>query len=585
MAVPTTETTPLLSSSPDQPHPQQNQLYNDETPPIIAETNGKPGDEENNLPDIPNVSMVVLFPPLMIGVFLAAMDTLIVASSYGRIGSDLKELSKTSWIAAAYLVTTTAFQPLYGKLSDIFGRKPCLIFAYIVFSIGSLWCGLARSMDELIVARGFAGIGGGGMTTLVSILMSDIVPLHKRGTWQGFANIVFAAGASTGAPLGGLIADSIGWRWAFLFQGPATIIAAILVSIHLNLPHSHPDGNDRTTWEKIKRVDFSGALVLVLAVLTFLIALDHGGKVSWTDKTVLIAAPISISLFTLFGIIEGYIAGDPFAPPRIALERGLLACFMANLFGIGGFYAAMFYLPLYFQAVANLSAAQSGLRMVPAIVGSVSGSLGGGLIMQKTGKYYVLTVVAYALLVLGCIPVILFTGIVGRNYTIIEAGLFVVGLGNGIGVTTTLIAVIARSGARDQAVGTAVSYLFRSLGSVIGVSLGSTFLQAALRSTLRKELDGVVGRGEVAEIVRKVTESLEYLKELKPDVKDVVVKAYEGAVRWPFLMSTAFGVFAVISSLFIIEQPLKKNKMSPGSTPSGSETEEDGVTGEQEQRP
>jgi MFS family permease len=112
-----------------------------------------------------------------------------------------------------YFLTLTTFQPLYGKLSDIFGRKEALLFAYAVFGIGCLFCGLARSMNELIGARAFAGIGGGGMTTVVTILMSDIVPLRKRGTWQGYINIIYATGASMGAPLGGLFADNIGWRW------------------------------------------------------------------------------------------------------------------------------------------------------------------------------------------------------------------------------------------------------------------------------------------------------------------------------------------------------------------------------------
>jgi MFS family permease len=153
-------------------------------------------------------------------------------ASYGQIGSDLKALNLTSWIATSYFLTLTSFQPLYGKLSDIFGRKPCLLFGYAVFGIGCLGCGLARNINQLIAARVcshivscldhvmltifeqvFQGIGGGGMTTVVSILMSDIVPLRDRGLWQGIINIIYATGAGTGAPLGGILADYIGWRW------------------------------------------------------------------------------------------------------------------------------------------------------------------------------------------------------------------------------------------------------------------------------------------------------------------------------------------------------------------------------------
>lgn len=504
------------------------------------------------------------------------MDNLIVASVYGKIGSDLNQLSKMSWIASSYLLTTTCFQPLYGKLSDIFGRKACLLFAYITFAIGSAWCGLARSMDELIIARAFAGIGGGGMTTLVSIVVSDIVPLHKRGTWQGFLNIVYATGASTGAPLGGLMADRIGWRWAFLLQAPATLLAALLVLVSLNIPHRHPDANDKTTWEKFKRIDFAGALTLVLAVLTLLLALDRGGNVSWSDKTVLITAPISAALFIAFFFIEGFYASDPFAPPRIVFDKGLLSCYIAYFFSMGGFFSALFYLPLYFQAVLSLNASESGLRMLPAIAGSVSGSLGGGVLMQKTGKYYTLTVISYISMIFGCGIVVLFTGIIGRSFLAIGCGLAIAGFGSGSGATTVLVALIARSGSRDQAVSTAVSYLFRSLGSVVGISVGSTLLQGSLRADLRRELKGMVGKEEVEEIVRQATGTLEFLKELEPKVRAVVVAAYEGAVRYPFMMAFVFSFVATAASLFIIEQPLKKETKAAPASPSDSEDDRAG---------
>lgn len=144
---------------------------------------------------------------------MGAMDQMLTVASYAKIGSDLNALNSTSWIATAYFLTLTSFQPLYGKLSDIFGRKECLLFAYTIFGIGCLGCGLAQTMGQLCVARGIAGIGGGGMNSVVSILISDIVPLRDRGLWQGYINVIFASGTSTGAPLGGILADSIGWRW------------------------------------------------------------------------------------------------------------------------------------------------------------------------------------------------------------------------------------------------------------------------------------------------------------------------------------------------------------------------------------
>lgn len=322
---------------------------------------------------------------------------------------------------------------------------------------------------------------------------------------------------------------------AFWIQVPFTLLAALLVSVFLNIPRPHHQEyheRPRTTWQNFKRVDFSGAIVLILAVTTFLIALDRGGSISWTDTAVLATLPTSFALFLFFGYIEKAIASDPFAPLRIVFEPGLLACFLCNLFAFGSFYAVLFYIPLYFQAVASLTASQSGLRMLPAIGGSVSGSLSGGIIMQKTGKYYILTIAAYSFSIIGAILVTLTTGWFGRSYTAIEIGSAIMGFGNGIGVTSTLIGLIARSGAKDQAVSTAVSYLFRSLGSVVGISIASTLLQGALRLDLKRRLKGLVGKDEVKEIVRRVTESLEYLGELKPEIRVKVVEAYEVAVRY-----------------------------------------------------
>ncbi|CAI4211814.1 unnamed protein product [Parascedosporium putredinis] len=202
---------------------------------------GEAAAEPEGIPDVA-ARMHLLLPAIGIGIFLCAMDQMLTVASYAKIGSDLNALNSTSWVATAYFLTLTSFQPLYGKLSDIFGRKECLLFSYTVFALGCLGCGLARDMTQLCVSRAVAGIGGGGMNSVVSILISDIVPLRDRGVWQGYLNIIFAAGTSTGAPLGGFLADSIGWRWSFLGQVPLCVLAFASVSLFLHLPrkdHAH----------------------------------------------------------------------------------------------------------------------------------------------------------------------------------------------------------------------------------------------------------------------------------------------------------------------------------------------------------
>ncbi|KAI9807872.1 MAG: hypothetical protein M1825_005178 [Sarcosagium campestre] len=515
-----------------------------------AERQSVDGRNYDGMPDV-QAKFPYIMPALAIGVLLSAADQTIIVSSYGRIGSDLNALNNTSWIATAYFLTLTSFQPLYGKLSDIFGRKPALLFAYAVFGIGCLFCGLARNMNELIAARAFAGIGGGGMTTVVSILLSDVIPLRNRGTWQGYINIIYASGAGIGAPLGGTLADTIGWRWSFIGQAPLTLIAFISVYLTLELPQ-----NENADWKtKLKRVDFLGALTLVVAVFTLLLGLDRGSNVSWRLPLTLISLGASLALFIIFIFIEVKIATEPFAPGHIIFERSLFACYLCNFFSFGGYLATLFYLPLYFQAVDGLSASQAGVRLLPGIAAGVSGSLFAGVWMKRTGRYYWLTVTAYTFLTVGVVPMLLFTGLVSRSIWGIWASLVICGFSNGIGVTSSLIALISNATTQDQAVATACSYLFRSLGSVVGISLSATVVQQSLRMHLRAALNS--GR-DADHIVKKVRQSLEYIKTLEPGVRDIVRDCYGNATQAGFLLQLCIVAGAMVSAFWIREKKLSR---------------------------
>lgn len=360
-----------------------------------------------------------IVPAISIGIFLSAADQTLVASSYGKIGSDLKALNKSSWISTVYFLSLTSFQPLYGKLSDIFGRKPALLFAYSIFGLGCLFCGLARTMDELIIARAFAGIGGGGMTTVVSILMSDIVPLRERGTWQGIINIIYSSGAGAGAPLGGLLTDYLSWRWAFILQAPCCALAIFSVALALKMPP--PKVQDWKT--KFKRVDFLGSFVLILAVSALLLGLDRGSNDSWRSPVTIVALSLALPFLILFFLVEFRLAAEPLAPQRIVLNKSLLACFACNFFAFAGWMAILFYLPLYYQAVNKFNASKAGLGLLPAIIASVSGSLSGGLVMQRTGRYYWMTVIAYGVSSLAVIPILLFTGLIAKSVVGISVAL------------------------------------------------------------------------------------------------------------------------------------------------------------------
>ncbi|KAK6437056.1 hypothetical protein LTR95_006754 [Oleoguttula sp. CCFEE 5521] len=501
--------------------------------------------------------MKYIFPALAIGVFLSAADQTIIVSSYGKIGSELHALNLTSWIATAYFLTLTSFQPLYGKLSDIFGRKACILSGYFLFGIGCLLCGLAQDINQLIGARAFAGIGGGGMTTVVSILLSDVVPLRERGTWQGYVNIIYALGASAGAPLGGFLADSIGWRWAFLIQAPMCLAAFVAVSFALHLPKM----GDSHWREKLKRIDFLGALILIGAVFTLLLALDRGSNVSWRATITLVSLGISIPLFIAFFLVEMYVATEPFAPGRIIFNRTLFACYLCNFFAFAGWLAAIFYIPLYFQVVYNMTATQAGLRLIPSIIAGVSGSLFAGFYMQRTGRYYWLTIIAYTTLVLG-MTVITLVAPAGLNANVVVfiiIGLCMCGFSNGVGVTSTLIGLIANASKEDQAVATACSYLFRSLGSVFGVAISATVANQELRKYLAAELpEHHISEHRAVEIADRVRQSLEYLRQLKPEIRDVVREGYSASIDAAFVVQIGLVAGAALSAWLIKEKALSR---------------------------
>lgn len=395
----------------------------------------------------------------------------------------------------------------------------------------------------------FQGIGGGGMTTVVSILLSDIVPLKDRGMWQGYINIVYASGAGCGAPLGGLLADSIGWRWAFMGQAPLCLLAFVSVTLVLKLPKT----GDRDWGANLGRIDLLGAAVLVVAVFSMLLGFDRGSNVSWAIPLSYGPLILSVLLFGVFLLVEINYAAEPFAPGHIIFHRSLFAGYLCNFFSFGGWLAALYYIPLFFQAVDGHEAAASGVRLLPAIIAGVMGSLLGGYGMKKTGKYYWLTVAAYTMLFIGMIIILLFIGTITNSTWGMGTGMIICGFGNGIGVTTTLIALISNAAPEDQAVVTACSYLFRSLGSVIGISLSSTVVQQSLRNCL---LRGLGSGQEADQIVRRVRRSLDYIRTLEPEFADVVRNCYGHAVRDGFALMIGIVFFAMASSFFIREKKL-----------------------------
>lgn len=285
------------------------------------------------------------------------------------------------------------------------------------------------------------------MTAVVSILLSDILPLRDRGTWQGYMNMVYAMGTSTGAPLGGFLADSIGWRWysslptsllpltclclrwfrSFIAQAPLCAVAFLVVYFVLDLPTTSTDH-----WlKKVKRIDFLGAFTLVTAVVALLVGLDFGSNLGWSNTATIVPLALTPVLFGAFLFVEMRIAEEPFAPGHVVFDRDLLPCFVSNFCIMGGTLSSLFFAPLFFQAVMGYSATRAGALLMPPLLSVTVSSVGGGVILKRTGTFRTTTVVSYFICTMG--SALLALGVYYKGTWVLVAGLFLIAGGSGAG--------------------------------------------------------------------------------------------------------------------------------------------------------
>jgi predicted MFS family arabinose efflux permease len=286
-----------------------------------------------------------------------------------------------------------------------------------------------------------------------------------------------------------------------------------------------------------------------------MLGLDRGSNVSWSNALTIISCIASIPIFAIFLVVEMKVASHPFAPGHIIFDRSLFASYLVNFLTIGSYMGMIFYLPLVFQVVQGLSATGAGLRLIPPLIFSVSGSLFGGKVIQQTGKYNLLTKGTIAISLIGLFIVFLSSGLVFNLPLGLIVGFCLASFGGGSTITTTLISVIANADPKDQAVATACTYLFRSLGSVVGVSLSATIVQQTLRTQLRENLKS---REEADKIVDRVRQNLDYIKELDPLTKEIVKGCYQKATSASFGLGIAFVSAALVASFWMKEKKLSK---------------------------
>jgi EmrB/QacA subfamily drug resistance transporter len=513
------------------------------------------GAQDVPLVEEPSTKQIVLtLSPVFVGVFFAALDTTIVATLSAPISSSFQSLSLLSWLATAYLIANAACQPLSGKLTDIFSRRAGLVFSNIFFSTGCLICGLATTEWMIILGRVISGVGGGGLTAISTFVTSDLVPLRRRGVWQGYGNIVFGMGMGLGGVIGGWLNDVVGWRWAFLIQVPFVVVSGIMVFFLVKMPVKE------SSKPSLKRVDFLGAVLLTLALVLLLLGVNTGGnQLPWDSPYIISSLVLAVVFFGAFIYVEDKVATEPMIPVRLAATRTVLAACMANWFSTMAVFLALYYVPFYLQ-VRGLSSTQAGLRQIPVAVSTSVGSLGVGFVMRRTGKYYFLNAIMMALLVLGSALLCTFQ----LNTPTWATYVYVVpeGLGYGAMLTITLVAMISAVEHKDQAVITAASYAFRSTGSTIGITIASAVFQNFLSAQLQNEYGDKHGS---AKTIKKIRNDLEELDRLpKGWDRDLILDFYMEALRAAFIAGLGLAVLATVASLFMREHTLHKNLARDG---------------------
>ncbi|KAI8615236.1 major facilitator superfamily domain-containing protein [Chytriomyces sp. MP71] len=485
------------------------------------------------------------------GIFLAALDGTIVATVFGRIGTEFGRSNSGSWIATSYMLSTTAFQPLYGRFSDTFGRRTATLFALGVFLVGSALCGFATDLWSLVAARALAGIGGGGILTCASIIMTDIVPLRDRGMWQGYGNAIYASAAMIGAPLGGWLADTWSWRWAFWVNLPVGFFPLAVVALAIG---NYNLVNDGCGWhEKVKRIDFAGVVSLVLGVTALVLALSLGGNErEWSDPVVYSSLFAGVILLLAFLAIEHWVATEPILPLRILFLRTPAACYWICMFSSVSALSIVFLIPLWFQVIQGQTAAESGVYLIPKIVASASGSILSGVLMKRSGKYVLLTRVSLLGMILSEVIMLTTWTSTTPDWQVLPV-VAVDGFGYGVALTTTLTAMLSFLPAGEMGVGTAVSYLFRSVGSVLGIALSQGVLQALLKVELERRIGGEPG---VIELARKNAASLREVIP-QPFLGDVL-GAYEVALKGAFAVCLLFAVVGYLGAFWMQEKGINE---------------------------
>lgn len=535
-----------------------------ESDPAAEHTNSpidEKADEKAKRPDLARTSSraddfsklrigVIMFS-LCMALFLSALDVTIITTALPTIAQDFHASSAGyTWVGSAYLLANASATPLWGKFSDIWGRKPMLIAANVVFMVGSLIAALSKSIGMLIGARVIQGLGGGGLIILVSIAISDLFSMRDRPKWYAFVGLTWAVASGVGPIVGGAFTESVSWRWCFWINLPLDGVSLALLIFFLKL-----ETPKTKLLDGLKAVDWLGGILIVGGVVSFLYGFESAGVTDpWDSAFVLCLIIFGAVMIVLFFIVEWKIAKYPIMPVRLFKDHSNMAAYgVCYMFGFV-FIAESYYLPLYFQTVMGLTPILSGATLFALVVPLSLTSIATGIIIKKTQRYQEVIWVSGVLFCLGAGLLINLPA--HRDWPKVIIYQVIAGLGTGPLFQAPLIALQSHLKGYDAAVGTATYGFIRNIATSMSVVLGGVVFQNELKAR-QPQLEQVLGPQRAAQFAASSFGSTAgQLRQLPPAQKQALDQAYAGSLSTMWIFYVVFAAVLIIISLFITKVEL-----------------------------
>jgi EmrB/QacA subfamily drug resistance transporter len=508
------------------------------------------GDSMNDRSGARSTPATLTFAGLLLAMLLASLDQTIVSTALPTIVGDLGSLTDLSWVVTAYLLAATVSMPIWGRLSDLSGRKLLFQTAIVIFLAGSALSGLAQSLGELIAFRALQGLGAGGLMTLAMAIVADIVPPRQRGRYQGYIQLVFVLASVAGPLLGGLFVDHLSWRWIFYVNLPIGALALTVVSTTLHLPVER----------KRPTIDYAGAALLAAGLTSVLLVATWGGRqYAWGSVTIIGLALAAIVLLGAF-VWQEQRAAEPILPLRLFRDRVFDVVSLSLFLTACAFFAAIVFMPLYLQIVTGADATTSGLLLLPLLLGAAASTAISGRLIVRTGHYKAFPIAGLAVMALGLLLLSELDATSTRTTACVFVGIF--GLGFGLVSQVLVLAIQNAVEPRDIGITTASANLFRALGGSLGVAVFGAIFSSRLSHALPRD----VPAGAHVDSAR-LQASPAAIRALPHGVQLGVEHAVASSLHVVFLVAAPFAALGLIAVLFLRELPLRDARPAAGRSP------------------